>query len=527
MTIAYRDLSEPELWERSLARSRQRRALAPKLRREDRRRKRLSAAVAAATMAGPSTPMAMAAASGNAQSDVAAAPQQTIEVREGGLPLTFGSEGPLVAEVQRALGIAADGIFGIQTDAAVRRYQSRTGLQVDGIVGPSTWSALIEHGSAVGGSNVPEKVKDRIAATLQTAGRQVGGSAATGQPTDAAAPTTTPAPGSTSPIPGATSPTAAPEATSPAPATPSPAPTNPSPTNPSPAPESPVSEKRSTTPDGGSCGSSTIATPVKGTVTSEFGPRWGRQHEGIDIAAPSGTAVRAAACGSVTIAGQQSGYGNIVCITHTSQFSTCYAHLSRFGTTQGAHVKQGQVIGYVGCTGNCTGPHLHFETRVGGQPQNPRQYLGGASIPGRSTASRVAATSSHSTTAASRTRSSASRSGGGSSATTAGWSSSSGSATASETATPAAHEAVQASTPATQSGATPGPAAPLPITPAPTAAAPAPTPDPTVPAPATPSPEAVAPTAETPSAPATAPTADAPAPTAESTAPTTPAAPSP
>ena len=108
---------------------------------------------------------------------------------------------------------------------------------------------------------------------------------------------------------------------------------------------------------------------MKGTQTSPFGPRWGRNHDGVDIAAPTGTAIRAAACGSVSFAGQQSGYGNIVCITHTSQFSTCYAHMSRFAVTQGAQVRQGQVIGYVGCTGSCTGPHLHFETRVNGQAQ--------------------------------------------------------------------------------------------------------------------------------------------------------------
>src|SRR4030095_4841346 len=105
--------------------------------------------------------------------------------------------------------------------------------------------------------------------------------------------------------------------------------------------------------------------------------------DGMDIAAPPGTAVRAAACGTVSLAGQQSGYGNIVCITHTSQFSTCYAHLSRFGVSSCAQVQQGQVIGYVGCTGSCTGPHLHFETRVNGQAQNPTTYLSGGAIPGR------------------------------------------------------------------------------------------------------------------------------------------------
>ena len=138
-----------------------------------------------------------------------------------------------------------------------------------------------------------------------------------------------------------------------------------------------------TTPVAGSCSSATISAPVKGTVTSPYGPRGGRNHDGMDIAAPTGTPVHAAACGTVSLAGQQSGYGNIVCVTHTSQFSTCYAHLSRFGVSNGAQVQQGQVIGYVGCTGSCTGPHVHFETRVNGQAQNPTTYLGGASIPGK------------------------------------------------------------------------------------------------------------------------------------------------
>ena len=136
---------------------------------------------------------------------------------------------------------------------------------------------------------------------------------------------------------------------------------------------------------GQACGSSTISSPVNGTVTSGFGPRWGRNHDGVDIAAPTGTPVRAAACGTVSLAGQQSGYGNMVCITHTSQFSTCYAHLSRFGVSNGAQVQQGQVIGYVGCTGSCTGPHLHFETRVGGQAAEPERIpRAAAAMPGES-----------------------------------------------------------------------------------------------------------------------------------------------
>ena len=138
------------------------------------------------------------------------------------------------------------------------------------------------------------------------------------------------------------------------------------------------------------CGSSTISNPVQGTVTSNSGRRGGRNHDGVDMGAPTGTAVRAAACGSVSLAGQQSGYGNMVCVTSTSQFSTCYAHLSSFGDSNGAAVRQGQVIGYVGCTGSCTGPHLHFETRVNGQAQDPRTYLSARTMPGSAAASRRA-----------------------------------------------------------------------------------------------------------------------------------------
>ena len=338
MTIAQRDLAAAELWDQSLERSRRRRALAPQARREQNRRKRLSVAVAAVTMAGPATPLAAASASASddIQAEVAGSTssQRAIEVREGGLPLMAGSQGPLVAEVQRALELPADGIFGPQTDAAVRRYQSAAGVLVDGIVGPVTWSKLFA-AAAVGGSDVPEQVRQRIEQRLE-----------------AAVPPPAPAAGQ--------APAAGGQA------------------------KAPVGGKTDA-PATGSCDSTTIANPVAGTVSSPYGPRWGRNHDGVDIAAPTGAAVRAVACGSVSIAGQQSGYGNIVCVTHTSRFSTCYAHLSRFATSQGAQVRQGQVIGYVGCTGNCTGPHLHFETRVDGQAQNPGGYLGGTRIPGGST----------------------------------------------------------------------------------------------------------------------------------------------
>ncbi|HEX2397700.1 MAG TPA: M23 family metallopeptidase [Solirubrobacteraceae bacterium] len=119
------------------------------------------------------------------------------------------------------------------------------------------------------------------------------------------------------------------------------------------------------------------------TITSPFGEyRGDHYHSGIDIAAPTGTSVRAAAAGRVIWVGPQGGYGNFICIAH-STISTCYAHLSEFVTTVGANVSQGEVIGRSGCTGNCTGPHLHFEVRTGtamwATPANPMSYLPGSS----------------------------------------------------------------------------------------------------------------------------------------------------
>jgi murein DD-endopeptidase MepM/ murein hydrolase activator NlpD len=121
-------------------------------------------------------------------------------------------------------------------------------------------------------------------------------------------------------------------------------------------------------------GSGQFIWPVNGSVVSGFGMRWGRMHEGIDIAAPTGTQIRAAASGSISLAGASGGYGNYTCITHTGGLSTCYAHQSQI-LISGGQVAQGQTIGLVGCTGHCYGPHLHFEVRVGGQAVDPLGYL--------------------------------------------------------------------------------------------------------------------------------------------------------
>ena len=114
--------------------------------------------------------------------------------------------------------------------------------------------------------------------------------------------------------------------------------------------------------------------PVNGPVTSPFGMRWGRLHAGIDIAVPSGTPIRAAKSGSVALAAPYGGYGNYTCIDHGGGLSSCYAHQSSFAITSGS-VSQGEVIGYVGCTGSCFGDHLHFEIRVNGSPVDPLGYL--------------------------------------------------------------------------------------------------------------------------------------------------------
>jgi len=118
--------------------------------------------------------------------------------------------------------------------------------------------------------------------------------------------------------------------------------------------------------------------PIEGTVTSPYGYRWGRMHEGIDIAAAEGTPIRAAASGTVILMqteAESGGYGNYTCIDHGGGLSTCYAHQSQFATSVGAHVNQGDLIGYVGNTGHSYGSHLHFEVRINGETTDPLGYL--------------------------------------------------------------------------------------------------------------------------------------------------------
>jgi murein DD-endopeptidase MepM/ murein hydrolase activator NlpD len=122
-------------------------------------------------------------------------------------------------------------------------------------------------------------------------------------------------------------------------------------------------------------GSSGLIWPVNGEVVSGFGMRWGQMHEGIDIAVPTGTQIRAAKAGTVSIAGSEGGYGNYTCVDHGGGLSTCYAHQERILVSVGQQVAQGQIIGISDCTGHCFGPHVHFEVRINGQAVDPLGYL--------------------------------------------------------------------------------------------------------------------------------------------------------
>lgn len=123
-------------------------------------------------------------------------------------------------------------------------------------------------------------------------------------------------------------------------------------------------------------------SPAEGSVTtSGFGYRRdpftgaAALHKGLDFAGPTGAPIRAAAPGRISFVGQKGGYGNVVEITHGANLVTRYAHLSRFAVRPGEQVAAGAVIGGLGNTGRSTGPHLHFEVRLGGRPVNPRPFL--------------------------------------------------------------------------------------------------------------------------------------------------------
>ena len=115
--------------------------------------------------------------------------------------------------------------------------------------------------------------------------------------------------------------------------------------------------------------------PINTRITSYYGPRWGRTHEGIDFAAPTGSPIRAVSSGRVVYSGWATGYGYVVIIEHQKGLRTLYAHNSKLLVSEGEAVGKGEVISRSGNTGNSTGPHLHFEVQVNGRPENPLNYI--------------------------------------------------------------------------------------------------------------------------------------------------------
>ena len=124
-------------------------------------------------------------------------------------------------------------------------------------------------------------------------------------------------------------------------------------------------------------GVSFIKPVVSGyTITSRYGPRWGSTHSGLDVAAPTGTPIYAAEAGTVIVSGySNTGYGNYIIIEHNSSVKTLYGHCSSLVAKEGQYVAKGELIGYVGSTGNSTGPHLHLEIIINGVKLNPQHYL--------------------------------------------------------------------------------------------------------------------------------------------------------
>ena len=358
-----RDLGSAVLWERSTNRSQRRREHARRARRDAPRRKGVTIAAGAAILASPVlAPLASASSArpGVTKTEIAqkAAKHQDVPTAL----LSYGDTGEAVAAMQVQLRVTSDGIFGPITEAAVKRFQGQNGLATTGVVDTKTWIQLFK-------SNVTfydESTGTSVKASYDPSSGSSGSGEAIGGPDlsdrvelrdeiEDAAP---PAGSDQAPAPtGSDEAPAAPESTDSAPAD-----------------SSPVS-----TGEGGCSTDGRIVTPVSsGTVTGSYGEdRGDHAHSGEDIAAPTGTTVRAADCGTVSVSGEESGYGQMVCVQHAGGTTTCYAHLSERDVAVSEYVQAGQKIGEVGCTGSCTGPHVHFEVRQNGAATDPAPYLNG------------------------------------------------------------------------------------------------------------------------------------------------------
>ncbi len=499
-----RDLGSALLWDRSLHRSRRRRMRVRDARRNAPRQKGATLAAGAAILASPVLTVASVASASSARPGVTKAEiaQKAVVVgTDQGTTalLSYGDTGEAVAAIQAELQITADGIFGPQTEGAVKAFQLAQRMEATGVVDAKTWAALFASNvrfyegatASASSAGAGEKVKvvfadapvggadgqerEALGDEVVEAGGGGGTNVATGVDVDSGAATP---PAASQPAPVAT-------------------------------------PKRVPATGSGCTADGRLVTPVSGTVTSPYGEdRGDHAHSGVDIAAPTGTTVRAAQCGTISISGTQSGYGSMVCIRHAGETTTCYAHLSQRDVSVNEYVKAGQKIGEVGCTGRCTGPHTHFEVRRNGVAENPSPYLAGS----RTVSGQAAVLPQGS--------------GGVGGATEAEQAATFGTATggteapAPAAATPAAPAETAAPAPAAEAPA-PAPAAPAPVAeaPAPVAeapaapvaeapAAPAPVAEaPAAPAPVAEAPAAPAPVAEAPAAPA--PVAEAPAPVAE------------
>jgi peptidoglycan hydrolase-like protein with peptidoglycan-binding domain len=282
--------------------------------------------------------------------------------------LSLNSSNPQVTAAQYLLrhhgaAIELDGHFGPDTQVVVRDFQARHGIAADGVIGASTWRAL------VAGVTVAEGDHGVLVEAVQYLLRYRGHPQLTvdGEYASAtvAAMTSFQRQHCVSPADGGVGPATwqalivgagcngAPGGT-------------------------PGKDKDgvSSPGDDGTPGSNGFIWPVRGPLTSGFGMRWGRLHAGVDIAADTGVVIQAAAGGTVKTAAASGGYGNLIELRHASGTHTLYGHCSELLVHVGATVRQGQVIGRVGSTGNSTGPHLHFEVRPGGgEPVDPLGYL--------------------------------------------------------------------------------------------------------------------------------------------------------